>query len=56
MDHSNLFHEALTAVHDVAKNGTRNAAAWNEVLKITDRALAEARRLDAEVARKWPRL
>lgn len=52
VDHSNLFHEALTKVHDVARNGTRNTAAWNEVLEIVDAALTAARMIDtqAEVA------
>ena len=48
MDHSNLFHEALTKVHDIAKNGTRNAAAWLEVLEIVDGTLEEAKRLDRQ--------
>ena len=55
MDHSNLFHEALTTVHDIAKNGCRNTQAWNDVLDVVDRALNEARRLDREVQKKWPR-
>jgi hypothetical protein len=46
MDHSNLFHAALVAVHDIAKNGTRDTAAWDEVLDTVEHALAEARRLD----------
>jgi hypothetical protein len=45
-DHSNLFHEALTKVHDIAKNGKRNAAAWLEIIDIVDRALQEARLID----------
>jgi len=55
MDHSNLFHEALTKVHDIAKTGTRNTAAWLDVLAVVDAALAEAARLDREVEKKWPR-
>jgi hypothetical protein len=55
MDHSNLFHEALTKVHDIAKNGTRNTAAWQDVLAVVDAALGEAKQLDAEIERKWPR-
>jgi hypothetical protein len=49
-NYSNLFHAALIKVHDVAKNGTRNTAAWNEVLEVVDRALEQARRLDARDA------
>ena len=55
MDHSNRFHEALTKVHDIAKNGCRNQQAWHDVLEIVDATLAEAGRLDREVERKWPR-
>lgn len=47
-DHSNLFHAALTKVHDIARNGTRNTAAWNEVLEIVDQALNKARKIDRE--------
>jgi hypothetical protein len=46
MDHSNLFHEALVKVHAIAKNGSRDVAAWEEVLAVIDGALNEARRLD----------
>lgn len=55
MDHSNLFHAALTKVHDIAKNGCRNTQAWHDVLEVADGALGEARRQEAEVQRKWPR-
>jgi hypothetical protein len=37
------LNEALIKIHDVAKNGTRNAAAWNEVLVIAEMTLAEAK-------------
>jgi len=47
MDHSNLFHDALVKAHDIAKSGTRNTAAWNELLEVVDSALNEARRRDA---------
>jgi hypothetical protein len=40
---TNAFHAALVKVHDIAKNGTRNTAAWQEVLETVDAALAEAR-------------
>jgi hypothetical protein len=49
-NHTNLFHDALIKVHDIAKNGTRNTAAWNEIFEIVDRALSEARHLDREPA------
>lgn len=55
MDHSNLFHEALTKVRDIAKNGTRNTAAWNDVLEAADGALEKARQLDREAERFWPK-
>ena len=42
MDHSNLFQDALTRVHDIAKNGARNAAAWERVTEIVDEVLAKA--------------
>lgn len=48
MDHSNLFHDALTKVHDIAKNGSRNTQAWLDVLEIVDAAMEEARRIDRE--------
>ena len=47
-DHSNLFHDALIRVHDIAKNGTRNQQAWLDVLDVVDRALKEARRIDEQ--------
>lgn len=50
MDPLNLFHEALTKVRDIAKNGTRNAAAWQEVLEVVDRALDAARKIDRKAA------
>jgi len=46
-DHSNLFHEALHKVRDIARNGTRNTAAWQEIIDVVDQALEERRRLDA---------
>lgn len=46
MDHSNLFHEALTKVHDIARNGARDAQSWRDVIEVVDAALNEARRLD----------
>jgi hypothetical protein len=55
MDHSNLFHDALTKVRDIAKNGPRNTQAWLDVLEVVDGALNEARRTDREIERKWPR-
>ena len=54
VNHQNLFHAALTKVHDIAKNGTRNTEAWAEILEVVDGALNEARRIDAEVELKWP--
>ena len=48
MDHSNLFHAALSKVLDIAKNGTRTRAAWNEVIEIADAALATAKYLDQQ--------
>jgi hypothetical protein len=47
-DHSNLYHDALIRVHDIAKNGTRNQQAWLDVLDVVDRALKEARRIDEQ--------
>lgn len=55
LNHSNLFHDALTKVHDIAKNGIRNNQSWHDVLDIVDSALNEARRLDREVDNKWPK-
>ena len=55
IDHSNRFHAALVKVQDIAKNGTRNTAAWNEVLETVESTLEEARKLDREVLGKWPR-
>jgi hypothetical protein len=46
MDHSNLFHEALTKIHDIAKNGNRNTQAWLDVIEVADTAIETARRLD----------
>lgn len=46
VDHSNPFHEALHKVRDIAKNGTRNTQAWNDVIEVADAALDEARRID----------
>ena len=45
MHRANLYHDALTKVRDIAKNGPRN---WAEVLEIVDAALDEGRRLDRE--------
>lgn len=47
-DHSNLFHNALTRVHDIAKNGCRNQQAWLDVLEIVDAALATCRARDSQ--------
>lgn len=30
---------ALVEIRDVAKNGTRNTAAWQEIIEIADRAI-----------------
>lgn len=49
VDHSNLFHEALVKVRDVAKNGARNTQAWLDVLGIVDTALDKARDIDRKV-------
>jgi hypothetical protein len=46
MDHSDLFHDALTRVQDIAKNGAHNEAAWERVKEIVDEALAKAAALD----------
>jgi hypothetical protein len=51
MDHSNLFHEALVKIHDIAKPRPRDPAAWDEVLTIVAAALAEARSLDGQAPR-----
>jgi hypothetical protein len=48
MEHSNLFHAALIKVQDIAKNGTRNTAAWLEVMDTASDALAKARFLDEQ--------
>ena len=51
-EEDNLFHAALTKVHDIAKNGTRNTAAWCEVLEVVEGALA--RRLqEPQAAVPW---
>jgi hypothetical protein len=52
MDHSTLFHDALVKAHDIAKSGTRNTAAWNELLEVVDSALNEARRREIERLRE----
>jgi hypothetical protein len=36
---TNEFHTALVKIHDIAQNGTRNTAAWQEVLAVTDGVL-----------------
>jgi hypothetical protein len=45
-DHSNLFHEALTKVHDITTNKPLNEQTWQDVREVVDRALEEARRND----------
>lgn len=50
MDRANEFHEALVKVHDIAKNGTRNTAAWNDVLDIINAVLDRSRRADDQEA------
>lgn len=54
IDHSQLFHEALSKVHDIAKNGCRNTQAWHDVLEVVDGALDEARKLDRQVEQNVP--
>ena len=49
-DHSNLFHDALTRVRDIAKNGSHNQQAWIDVLEIVDAAIESARKQDE---RRW---
>ena len=50
MDRANEFHEALIKVYDIAKNGTRNTAAWNDVLDVVNAVLDRSRREDKQEA------
>lgn len=45
-DHSNLFHNALVKIGDIAKNGSRNTQSWWDVLAIVNDALERARKID----------
>jgi hypothetical protein len=45
-DHSNLFHEALVKVHDIATNKPFDMQSWKDVREVVDKTLAEARRTD----------
>lgn len=46
MDHSNVFHEALIRIADIARNGPHNMQSWQDVREIASAACEKANQLD----------